>query len=64
VFLPVIPAAAGSAKRFKQLLLQQTGTWDEVAAALLEEFEGEIIHIAPVVGGCSGSGIMWVRKAF
>jgi hypothetical protein len=32
---------SGANKRFKQLLLQQTGTWDEEGAALLANFKGE-----------------------
>jgi hypothetical protein len=31
----------GASKRFKQLLLQQTGSWDEESAALLVNFKGE-----------------------
>jgi hypothetical protein len=34
-------ACAGANKRFKQLLLQQTGAWDEESAELLVNFKGE-----------------------
>jgi hypothetical protein len=36
----IICVSAGASKRFKQLLLQQTGEWDEEAAALLANFQG------------------------
>lgn len=39
VWYITVRPCVGAAKRFKQLLLQQTGEWDEEAAELLQHFK-------------------------